>query len=177
MDSEELFGPRQSIRLPGFDYAQAGAYFLTICTYRKQCFFSQIRDNAVALTALGQVVTECWLAIPKHFPHAVVPVHVVMPNHLHGIVMLRKRANCRLETSEAFQTPAAGSIPTLVRSLKAAVTLCAKRAGLAPLLPIWQQNYFERALRDGKEYASAERYILENPMRWHFDDENPQNHP
>jgi len=177
MDSDQLFGPRRSIRLPGFHYAQAGAYFLTICSYQKQCFFGHVRDNSVALTALGQLVTECWLAIPVHFPHAEVPVHVVMPNHLHGIVILYKSADSQTEKPEAFQAPVAGSIPTLVRSFKAAVTLRAKRAGVAPPLPVWQRNYFERVLRDGKEYASAERYILENPIRWQSDDENPQHHP
>ncbi len=174
MNSGDLFGPRRSIRLPGFRYAQTGAYFLTICAYRKKCIFGQVRDNGVELTALGQIVAECWAALPQHFPHVEVPAHVVMPNHLHGIVVLDAEGHREKEGPEAFQKPVAGSVPTLARSLKAAVTLRARRVGLAPSHPVWHRNYFERVLRNSEEYTAATRYILENPMRWQFDEENPQ---
>jgi REP element-mobilizing transposase RayT len=127
------------------------------------------------MTALGRIVSECWISIPEHFPHAEVITHVVMPNHMHGIVVLHAGARGGREQSERFQKPVAGSLPTLVRSFKAAVTRRAKRAGLASH-PIWQRNYFERVIRNEKEYWAAARYILENPARWNLDRENPLRH-
>jgi len=177
MDGRDLFGPRRSIRLPGFQHAREGIYFLTICAYQRRCLFGIVRDNNVELSALGRVVAECWAAIPRHFPHAEMAAHMVMPNHLHGIVVFQSGSRPNKEDSEAFQNPVAGSVPTLVRSFKAAVTLHARRAGIEPPHAVWQRNYFERVLRSGKEYAHAMRYISENPKRWQFDEENPEGAP
>jgi REP element-mobilizing transposase RayT len=174
MDREELFGPRRSIRLPGYHYAETGAYFLTICAYRKECVFGRVRDNGVELTRMGEMVAECWAELPQHFPHVEIPVHVVMPNHFHGIVVLHKGRNRNRDRAEAFQKPMAGSVATLVRCLKAEVTRRANRAGRELGHPVWKRNYFERVLRDGQEYSAASRYTAENPMRWEFDEENPQ---
>jgi hypothetical protein len=109
-----------------------------------------------------------------------------MPNHLHGIIALTfgKRnvvaaVGARYivpsfentHTPEQFQKPVKGSIPTIVRTFKAAVTREAQRS-LGWKEQIWQRNYFERVLRNGKDYGDASRYILENPMRWKWDEEN-----
>jgi putative transposase len=174
MSDDELFGPRRSIRLPGYPYAGEGVYFLTICAYRKRCLFGTIQDGAMELSKLGQIVAKCWEAIPKHFPHAELPAQVVMPNHLHGIVVLHPGNRQDKGRAEAFQKPVAGSIPTLVRTFKAAVTVAAGRSSVAPTHAVWQPNYFERVLRNGKEYTDAARYIAENPLRWQFDQENPE---
>ena len=147
---------------------------MTICAYQKTCLFGSVRDDKVELTALGRIVQECWVAIPQHFPRAEVVAHVIMPNHVHGIVVLHARVRDKRERPEAFQKPVAGSVPTLVRSLKGAVTARAHRAGIKLPHPVWQRNYFERVLRNGKEYTDAMRYILENPMRWQSDEENPE---
>ena len=174
MDDQELFGPRHSIRLRGFAYAQEGAYFLTICAYNRRCLFGNVKDSRVELTALGKIVDECWAAIPLHFPHTGVPSHVVMPNHLHGIVLLYSDPRRNGKRPEAFQKPVAGSVPTIARAFKAAVTREARRYGLEPPHDLWQHNYFERVLRNGQECTNAMRYILENPVRWQFDRENPE---
>ena len=101
-----------------------------------------------------------------------------MPNHFHGIIGLTVGARYivpfdrRARTPERFQKPVKGSIPTIVRTFKAAVVRQAKREFGINGTAIWQRNYFERVLRDGKEYADASRYILENPQRWNSDKEN-----
>jgi REP element-mobilizing transposase RayT len=174
MDGQQLFGPRRSLRLPGFHYAREGAYFLTICAFQKRCLFGTVRGEEVELSDLGRIVAECWTAIPQHFPHAELTPHIVMPNHVHGIVVLNSGARPAKGQTEAYQKPVAGSVATLVRGFKAAVTLRARRAAMALPHPIWQRNYFERVLRSGKQYTDALRYILENPTRWQFDKENPQ---
>jgi REP element-mobilizing transposase RayT len=79
---------RQSIRIKGYDYSQAGAYFLTLCTYQRQCLFGEIVGGAMQLNPYGQVVEDCWQAIPEHFPRIALDVFVVMPNHIHGILLI-----------------------------------------------------------------------------------------
>jgi len=174
MNGQKLFGPRRSIRMPGFHYGGEGAYFLTICAFQERCLFGSVRNGQVKLNELGTFVLECWTAVPQHFEHAIVDAHIVMPNHLHGIVVLHSGERPGKEQSEKFQKPVAGSIPTLVRAFKAAVTLRARRAAIELSDPLWQRSYYERVLRSGKEFTDATRYILENPGCWQSDEENPQ---
>lgn len=79
---------RRSIRLKGYDYSQPGAYFITICTYRRACLFGDVIEGDMHLNPLGNMAWQCWQAIPDHFPHAVLDAFVVMPNHVHGIVWI-----------------------------------------------------------------------------------------
>jgi putative transposase len=166
--------------LLGADYSEPGAYFITICAAERRSIFGAIGDGKVTLSALGRLVQACWLEIPEHFSHASIKEFVVMPNHLHGIVSLTVGARYivpldqRTRTPEAFERPVTGSIPTIVRTFKAAVSREARKVLGLDGHAIWQRNYFECVLRDGGEYKNASRYILENPMRWGWDRENPQ---
>jgi len=81
---------RQSIRLKGYDYSQAGLYFLTICLHDRKCLFGKIVDGKMNLNNAGQFSDDCWLKIPEHFPNAVLHEHIIMPNHVHGIIELIK---------------------------------------------------------------------------------------
>lgn len=83
---------RRSIRLKGYDYTQAGAYFVTVCTHQRVHLFGQVADGGMMPNALGDIVQRCWDAIPEHMPHAAVGEFIVMPNHVHGIVVIRERA-------------------------------------------------------------------------------------
>ena len=176
--AEEKNLHRRSIRLRGVDYSEAGAYFITICAAETRNVFGRVEDGTVILSPLGEIVRACWVQIPEHFPAASLKEFVVMPNHLHGIIGLTVGARYivpfdrRSRTLEGFQKPVRGSIPTIVRTFKAAVARRAKKELGMDGSDIWQRNYFERVLRDGKEYADASRYILENPQRWDWDKEN-----
>lgn len=79
---------RRSIRLKGYNYNQAGLYFITICTYQKQCLFGSILDKQLVLTSFGKIASKCWQAIPKHFPKIELDEFVIMPNHIHGILIM-----------------------------------------------------------------------------------------
>jgi REP element-mobilizing transposase RayT len=83
---------RRSVRLQGYDYASPGAYFVTICVYQRQCLFGAIMDGEMRLNGLGQMVYACWQRLPSHFPNLVLDAFVVMPNHVHGILVLTKPA-------------------------------------------------------------------------------------
>lgn len=79
---------RRSIRLPGYDYSRAGAYFVTICAQDRACLFGDIADGVMRLNDAGRVVERCWHEIPIHFPHVELDEFVIMPNHVHGIIVI-----------------------------------------------------------------------------------------
>jgi putative transposase len=168
-DSE--FSARRSIRLPAFDYSQTGQYFVTICAFEMRCIFGKVEERKVRLSAVGEIAREFWLRIPQHFREVTVEPFVIMPNHLHGILTIRRRARHAVPLQEehhpeGFRKPVEGSVPTIIRSYKSAVTRRIREAPGSRTMDVWQSNYFERVLRDGKEFGDASRYILENPLRW-----------
>jgi putative transposase len=169
---------RRSIRLRNFDYSQAGVYFVTICAFRKRCIFGRIENGRVRLSPIGDIVRACWVDVPNHFPGIKIEAFVVMPNHMHGILAIEERARRAVPLREAarleaFSKPVPGSVPTIVRSYKSAVSRLVRDTAGSRALQVWQSNYFERVLRDGDEFSNASRYILENPAMWHLDKENP----
>ena len=79
---------RRSIRLQGYDYSHAGAYFVTICAQNRECLFGDIADGRMLVNDGGRVAEQCWQAIPDHFPHVELDAFIVMPNHVHGILFI-----------------------------------------------------------------------------------------
>jgi putative transposase len=181
MYPDEDLPARRSIRLPQFDYTQIAQYFITICAFEMRCLFGRVENNLVLLNAIGRIAEECWREIPEHFPRLALESFVVMPNHLHGILTIKdghgdavplqdaRRLQPPPSQPEQFQRPVAGSIPTILRSYKAAVTYRARHKLRRTDMNVWQSNYFERVLRTGKEFEAASRYIAENPQMWHLD--------
>jgi REP element-mobilizing transposase RayT len=199
---------RRSIRVNQYDYTQPGGYFITLVTLNRYCLFGNIMDGLMRLSDLGQIAFECWRAIPEHFPNVELGVFVVMPNHVHGIILITDGRGTiyrapttgdrapttgdrapttgdrapttgdrapttgdRAPTTEQFQKPIPGSIPTIVRTYKAAVT---RRIGREHgLTNIWQRNYYEHVIRNNEELNRIHLYIESNPLNWYADDENP----
>ncbi len=170
---------RRSIRLPGYDYSQEGAYYVTIVTYHRDCLFGEIVNEEMMLNDLGKIADECWCAISEHFPNVESGAHVVMPNHVHGIIVIHnvdgRGTIYRAPTQEQFQKPVAGSLPTIIRTYKAAVSRIIARKHNAT--GIWQRNYYEHIIRDEKDLQNKTDYINANPMLWNEDDNNPRNNP
>jgi putative transposase len=148
---------RRSIRLKGFDYSQAGAYFVTIVSRGRECLFGEIAYGEVHFSSLGLIANECWRSIPDHFLSVGLDGFVVMPNHVHGIVFLydndraiestRRGTIYRAPTNTTsnpaqFGKPMVGSLPTIIRTYKAAVT---RRVGRELNSGnVWQRNYLPR---------------------------------
>jgi REP-associated tyrosine transposase len=86
---------RRSIRLAEYDYAAPGAYFLTICSHARKCVFGSVVDGQMVLSSPGRIVAACWEAIPEHFRRMALDAFVVMPNHVHGILVITDRAHAR----------------------------------------------------------------------------------
>ena len=107
---------RHSIRLRDYDYSTAGAYFITICTYKRQCLLGEISDGEMRLNEVGRIVQLIWEQLPDHYPHVGVDAFVIMPNHVHGIVILNET-----EVGAGLK-PALGRIPEERAGLKPAPT-------------------------------------------------------
>lgn len=165
---------RRSIRLKGYDYSQAGAYFVTLVTYQRDCLFGEIRDAKMALNDFGTIADECWRAIPDHFQLVELGAHVIMPNHVHGVIVIRESVGARHASPlQPPRGPAPRSLGAIVGSFKSAVT---KRIGRElNATGIWQRNYYEHIIRNEKDLQRITDYIETNPLRWNEDDENPVN--
>ena len=180
--SSRLYVPeihrRRSIRLPDYDYTQAGTYFVTICAQGRRCLFGEVVDGEMLLNPFGRIAHQCWMSLPDHFVRLSLDEAVVMPNHVHGIFCIVEDGRgtaCRAPTMERFAQPVSGSIPTIIRSFKSAVTRAINQLRNTPGTPIWQSNYYERVIRDDKELAAIRQYIVGNPAKWLEDGEYPQN--
>jgi putative transposase len=171
---------RRSIRLKGYDYTRPGAYFVTICTYQRQALFGEVIDGEMVLNACGKIVREEWLKTTQIRTN--IQLHqdefVVMPNHPHGIIWIDKTVGARRRrapTKEGFGKPVKGSIPTIVRAYKSAVTLRINQILNSSGAPFWQRNYYERVVRNNDELNAIRQYIRNNPQKWELDQDNPVN--
>ena len=169
---------RRSIRLKGYDYTQSGLYFITICTDQKQCLFSAIAESKLILNDFGNIASECWRAIPQHFPKIELDEFVIMPNHIHGILIMTDRRGKAMPCpyQGKFGQPIAGSIPTIIGSYKSAVTKRINIIRNSKGSPIWQRNYYEHIIRDEEALNKIRKYIINNPLSWKSDRLHP-NHP
>jgi putative transposase len=164
---------RRSIRLNGYDYRQPGAYSITVLAHKRECLFGGVVDLKMELNGYGNVVRQCWEMIPAHFPHVNIDTFVVMPNHVHGILNGGARHAVPLHGTERFGQPVAGSIPTVIRSFKAAATRGINDLRRSFAITVWQRNYFEHVIRNDESLNHIRQYSLDNPARWEFDSENP----
>jgi putative transposase len=168
---------RRSIRLPEYDYSQLGEYFITIVSDNRKPIFGSVDKDRVRLTEIGKIVRMEWLKTPSLRPGVELGDFVIMPNHFHGIIHLlddgRGTSRCA-PTVEHFGKPVVGSIPTIVRAFKSAVTKSVHEKGLMLENPVWQRNYYEHIICSDLEYESIAAYIAENPQNWITDVEHPR---
>ena len=186
----------RSLRLKGYDYAQAGAYFITIATRDRACMFGDVVINTtieathalplrngascadiVRLNEFGEIARCCWMEIPDHFPFVELDAFVIMPNHVHGIVVIDTMA----EATPAGAThasrppgPKPKSIAAIVGSYKSAVSRRVNALRGMAGVPVWQPNYYEHVVRDERGLNRIREYIQNNPARWAEDTENPE---
>ncbi len=168
---------RRSIRLPEYDYAQPGAYFITICTHQRACLFGKIVDGEMLLNEMGRLVQYEWNKTQQIRPEIELDQFVIMPNHFHAIIWVHdgrgtaRRAPTGESTPEQFGKPVVGSIPTIVRAFKSAVTRQINFYRNTPGMPVWQRNYYERVIRNEVEMNAVREYIVNNPQQWALDAE------
>ena len=162
------YGParhrRRSIRLPAYDYAQTGAYFVTVVCKDRALLFEDPRFYAV--------VKEVWLWLADQYESVYLDEYVVMPNHLHGIILIRntRRGGSRTAPTEGSQGKPLGR---LVGAFKTVSTKRINDIRGTPGLPVWQRNYYEHVIRNEEEMNRVRQYIIDNPVHWEQDWENP----
>ena len=152
---------RKRIRLQGYDYRQAGAYFVTISTVNYLCLLSEIRDQQVLLSPIGSIISECLHEMGQRYPQAELDQFVVMPNHVHVLLYLN---------SHSTQSP----LYQIIGAFKAASTrLCRQQQLLKEDDLLWMRSFHDRIVRNEEELAKFSRYIRTNPSNWELDRLNP----
>ncbi|MEA3288004.1 MAG: transposase [Candidatus Marinimicrobia bacterium] len=186
----------ESARLRGWDYGSNAAYFVTICTADQNHYFGEIRDGIMHLSEIGEIAQAYWQEIPQHFHFVGFGSYVIMPNHVHGIVIIDK-PDCafgintdygdgngcrdvacnvstisgqspRTTTNDQMSSisPKPGSLSTIIRSYKSAVT---KRAHLVNPSFTWQPRYHDHIIRNPESDYSIAQYIQNNVKNWAMD--------
>jgi REP element-mobilizing transposase RayT len=175
-----------SARAQWWDYGWNGAYFITICTANREHFFGEVEGGKMNLSAIGHFVNSCWYEIPKHFPFVELGDFVVMPNHIHGIVIIDKPFDGRnVETQNFASLPAICTPPTtygskpknqfgpqsknlasIIRGYKIGVT---KNARNIHSYFTWQSRFHDHIIRNDAEYQRISDYIINNPTNWQDD--------
>ena len=193
---------RRSIRLKGYDYAQSGAYFVTICTQNRECLFGNIEDNDMVLNNAGEMVYKTWNHLMITCPGVAIDEFIVMPNHIHGIICIAgvpvvgaplvgalsltlpkddidgdHPANDRAGTRPA-PTSSLGDIVGMFKSIPTHEYVLNVKAENWHTFPgrLWQRNYYERIIRNETELNDIRQYIINNPSQWNNDENNPENY-
>ena len=154
---------RKGLRLREYDYATPGAYFVTVCAHERKFLFGRVVDQVMRLNVLGRIVERCWFDLRAHYPRIELENFVVMPNHVHGIVVLKPP----LAASDRIHP-----LPEIVRGFKTFSSRAAN-AIRRRTEPLWQRGFHDRIVRDESELARIREYIDNNPAVWRLDRENP----
>ena len=176
---------RKSIRLPDYDYTTPGAYFLTIVTNHRQSLFGDVVDGQLRLNPAGRAIEKTWTQLLDRYPIVSLDAYVVMPNHLHGIIVLGSEgdlvgaplvgARADTETTTRAERPALTDIVGAFKSLSTLAYIDGvKHLSWQPFEnKLWQRGYHEHIIRDEKSLERIQDYIIANPLMWESDPENP----
>ena len=173
---------RRSLRLKGYDYTQAGAYFVTVVVQEKLPLFGVVVDGKMQLNAAGEMVQRIWDAMPNRFPSIVMNAFIAMPNHIHGIIavgapLVGALVGARSFNDETITKVQLGDVVGAFKSLTTVEYVRGVRAGgWAPFHGrLWQRNFYEHIVRTDESLEKIHQYILDNPANWLHDRENPRN--
>ena len=156
---------RRSIRLRGYDYRQAGAYFVTLVCKNRELLFQDDRFRAI--------VEDAWRWLAEQHQFVDLDEHVVMPNHLHGIIGIRHARRGGSRTAPTVSASGHKPLGRLIGSFKTVSTKRINAIRRTPGVPVWQRNYYEHVFRSEEELNHVRQYVIDNPLHWDEDPENP----
>jgi putative transposase len=174
---------RRSLRLKGYDYRSVGAYAVTICVHGRECLLGRVVEGEVELSDLGRAAAAAWTWLEERYPYVSLDAWVVMPNHLHGIIVIHDD----MRRGGSRTAPTTGTNPSqdtgtkqkpLGRLIGAFKTVSTKRINQLRDTPgsrFWQRNYYEKIIRNERQLEALRRYIIDNPQQWAVDSQNPAN--
>lgn len=184
---------RRSIRLKGYDYTQAGGYFITICMWQKQCLFGEIADKKMYLNRYGEVIQYNWFDLIRRYAYIQLDAFVIMPNHVHGIIWLLnpRGVGADLENSSVERTNISGEpaptihgdnaksksakccgLPEIIQGFKTASATRINQLRRTTGVAVWQRNYYEHIIRNDMALQNIRKYIINNPIFWQKDELN-----
>ena len=169
---------RRSIRLKGYDYSQAGCYFITICAQNRKCMFGESIDGQMAVNEFGEIVNDQWLKIPDRFPGIELDVFQIMPDHFHGIINI-VGATLAVDPNNAIDpNPRAGASPAPTNDVTVGNIIGAFKSNVSNEIlkifksrnehmgKLWQRNYYEHIVRNDNDLNRIRQYIIDNPLKW-----------
>lgn len=184
---------RQSIRLKGYNYSQEGAYFVTVFTKNRVCLFGDVIKDKMILNIPGEIVKKCWISIPSHYANVSLDYFMIMPNHVHGIILINYKrvqnieplqsltSNVRaqdiepqkeiLQKQNRYQNVTKASIGSIIRGFKIGATKWFRKN--TDIKNVWHRNYYEHVIRNETDLNNIREYIIYNPLKWETDEENP----
>lgn len=166
-----------AFRRPGYrkkNYADAGMYYVTICTKNRVPWFGEIINGRMELSDVGRIAHECWQSIPNHFSHVRLDRFIIMPDHMHGIIRIMENIN--VETPYMASLPRnehhkpqwkRGCLGSIVQQFKRACTVQSHKMGLPDFA--WQPRYYDHVIRDRDDLERIRWYIEQNPSAWERD--------
>ena len=145
---------RRHVRLPGHSYNSPGSYFITLCTLNRDCYLGEVVGDQVELSREGEIAWKEWTGLAASFPGLTMDTHIVMPNHLHGILILDG------------VTPGCPIVGNVIRRFKSATIQQARRMPIKDSEMRWQRNYYEHIIRSEDDLVRIREYVDQNPLRW-----------
>jgi REP element-mobilizing transposase RayT len=166
----------KSTRLKYWDYSSGGIYYVTICTKNREYFFGNIINGQSKLSIIGEIVSNEWVKTEQIRKHVLLDEYIVMPNHLHGIVIIQNHdvethGHASLQTQHKNKFgPQSKNLPAIIRGFKGTTTKQIHNIGFNNFA--WQPRYYEHIIRNEKDLNRVREYIRNNPLQWQFDKEN-----
>ncbi len=161
-------------RLPEYDYNSNGYYFVTICTKNRIPWFGHIEDEHMVLFEKGKIVQECWDEIPTHFPNIQLDEFIVMPDHVHGIIIIDTDPFIPVGAADLRHLQQGDRtkmlIPKVIQGWKSTVSRRINNPSFA-----WQRSYYDHIIRNETALYNIRVYIQNNPLQWQLDQEYPEN--
>ncbi|OGN92315.1 MAG: hypothetical protein A2Y88_07425 [Chloroflexi bacterium RBG_13_48_10] len=183
---------RHSIRLKDYDYSQPGAYFITLVSYQRDCLFGNVIEGEMQLSRYGKIVLQVMQNLPDHYQYVTVEAFVVMPNHIHAIMVLRADDDDSMSRGGSLQDPNSSQVndpsewiavpgygqtrpfyrmrrhvlPEIVRALKSFSARRINQVRGTHGIAVWKRNYYEHIIRNQKELIAFREYIVDNSRRW-----------
>ena len=176
---------RRSIRMKGYDYSQPQAYFVTLLFHSRTCIFGEIKEGINRQSDIGKLVIDCWLRIPNYFNDIGLDEHVLMPNHLHGIILIQDSIGkgeaslgIKINPVDSISGDASplrpkgtrpGSLGAIIQNFKSVSTRMVNKKYFESGNNLWQRNYHERIIRNDRELNAIRQYIRDKPLNWELD--------
>jgi REP element-mobilizing transposase RayT len=179
MKYDPLKHHRRSIRLKGYDYAQPGAYFVTICAHQRAEMFGEVVESEMRLNEYGQIAAARWRWLADQYPYVRLDAWIIMPNHIHGILIMVDDDTVGRGGSRPAPTrpdmPKRKPLDQLIGAFKTVSAKYINQLRQTPGAPVWQRNYYEHIIRNDRALQAIRHYIQNNPLKWQQDGDNLNN--